>query len=195
MDEQQRLYGSWTAALARTGGNVTKAQKIAPLAAMPGTSMHGRSPAMAVDLACDPIDNALRAQLLKEASLVTPVVGEPWHAQLASSLSPLPLPAKPLTLQKATTILGNKAVAIMNTKSGRGYWVVADNGGVFTFGDAPFYGSAGDIKLAAPIVSGQVTVTGEGYRLLGADGGIFNFGDAQMYGAPSEHNDLGYATT
>jgi hypothetical protein len=28
------------------------------------------------------------------------------------------------------------------TPTGKGYWFVAADGGVFTFGDAPFYGSA-----------------------------------------------------
>ena len=31
------------------------------------------------------------------------------------------------------------------TPDGRGYWLVASDGGIFTFGDAPFYGSTGAI--------------------------------------------------
>ncbi len=31
------------------------------------------------------------------------------------------------------------------TPDGRGYWLVASDGGIFTFGDAPFYGSAGGL--------------------------------------------------
>ena len=34
-----------------------------------------------------------------------------------------------------------------------GYWLVASDGGVFTFGDAPFLGSTGGMTLHKPIVS------------------------------------------
>ena len=42
---------------------------------------------------------------------------------------------------------------------------------MFTFGDAPFFGSAGGLKLASPIVGMSLTSTGNGYYLVGADGG------------------------
>jgi hypothetical protein len=29
------------------------------------------------------------------------------------------------------------------TSTGKGYWLVASDGGIFTFGDARFYGSTG----------------------------------------------------
>ena len=29
------------------------------------------------------------------------------------------------------------------TPDGKGYWLVASDGGIFAFGDAPFYGSTG----------------------------------------------------
>jgi hypothetical protein len=38
------------------------------------------------------------------------------------------------------------------TRSGRGYWFVARDGGIFSFGDARFFGSTGAIHLAQPIV-------------------------------------------
>ena len=38
------------------------------------------------------------------------------------------------------------------TPSGNGYWLVASDGGVFSFGDATFHGSEGGKALAAPIV-------------------------------------------
>ena len=33
-----------------------------------------------------------------------------------------------------------------------GYWLVASDGGIFSFGDAPFLGSTGNIHLNQPIV-------------------------------------------
>jgi hypothetical protein len=45
------------------------------------------------------------------------------------------------------------------TASGRGYWMVASDGGVFAFGDARFYGSAAGLTTA-PVVAMDATVAG-----------------------------------
>jgi Tol biopolymer transport system component len=65
----------------------------------------------------------------------------------------------------------------------RGYWFVAADGGIFTFDDAGFYGSTGDIRLNKPIVGMAPTPTGRGYWFVAADGGIFSFGDAAFRGS------------
>jgi hypothetical protein len=64
-----------------------------------------------------------------------------------------------------------------------GYHVVGSDGGVFSFGDAPFEGSAGSVHLAQPIVGMAATHDGDGYWLVARDGGIFNYGDAGYYGS------------
>ena len=74
-------------------------------------------------------------------------------------------------------------VGITSTVSGQGYWLVASDGGVFTFGDAPFYGSTGSIRLNKPVVAMATTPDGKGYWLVASDGGIFAYGDAQFYGS------------
>ena len=38
------------------------------------------------------------------------------------------------------------------TPTGNGYWFVASDGGIFSFGDAVFHGSTGAIALNQPIV-------------------------------------------
>jgi hypothetical protein len=38
------------------------------------------------------------------------------------------------------------------TPDGRGYWLVASDGGIFGFGGAAFFGSAGSLHLNKPIV-------------------------------------------
>ena len=81
--------------------------------------------------------------------------------------------------------LTSPAVAIIPTKSGRGYYLVTADGGVFSFGDAEFFGSMGGEWLNAPIVSAVATPSGNGYWLLGADGGVFCFGDANFFGTLS----------
>jgi hypothetical protein len=64
-----------------------------------------------------------------------------------------------------------------------GYWLAGSDGGIFTFGNALFYGSTGGITLNAPIVGMAATPDGQGYWLVGSDGGIFTFGDAGFYGS------------
>jgi uncharacterized protein YkwD len=74
-------------------------------------------------------------------------------------------------------------VGIASARSDKGYWIVASDGGVFTFGDAKFYGSTGGRTLAAPIVDIAATPSGNGYWLAASDGGVFTFGDAKFYGS------------
>ena len=64
-----------------------------------------------------------------------------------------------------------------------GYWMVASDGGIFSFGDAKFYGSTGNVKLNQPIVGIAATPSGKGYWMVATDGGIFSFGDAKFYGS------------
>jgi hypothetical protein len=68
------------------------------------------------------------------------------------------------------------------TRTGGGYWLVASDGGVFTFG-ARFFGSAGGLRLAQPIVGIAPTTSGLGYWLVAKDGGVFTYGDAKFYGS------------
>ncbi len=80
-----------------------------------------------------------------------------------------------------------------------GYWLVASDGGIFTFGDAGFYGSEGGQHLNQPIVGMATTPDGKGYWLVASDGGIFTFGDAGFYGSQGgQHLNqpiVGMATT
>ena len=70
-------------------------------------------------------------------------------------------------------------------RPGHGYWLVASDGGIFSFGDAHFYGSTGAIKLNQPIVGMTPTASGHGYWFVAADGGLFSFGDARFFGSAS----------
>jgi autotransporter-associated beta strand protein len=67
--------------------------------------------------------------------------------------------------------------------AGHGYWLLGSDGGIFTFGDAGFFGSTGAKKLNAPIIAMAASPDGHGYWLLGSDGGIFTFGDAGFFGS------------
>jgi len=77
---------------------------------------------------------------------------------------------------------GRLVGASLNPPSGA-YWLVAADGGVFSFGDARFFGSMGGRFLAAPVVGTASTPDGGGYWLVAADGGVFSFGDARFFGS------------
>jgi glucose/arabinose dehydrogenase len=74
-------------------------------------------------------------------------------------------------------------VGMAATPSGKGYWLVASDGGIFNYGDAGFFGSRGGQRLNAPIVGMAATPSGRGYWLVASDGGIFNYGDAGFHGS------------
>ena len=64
-----------------------------------------------------------------------------------------------------------------------GYWAAASDGGVFAFGDAPFYGSLGNVHLNQPVVGMAATPDNRGYWMVASDGGVFAFGKAAFYGS------------
>jgi hypothetical protein len=84
-----------------------------------------------------------------------------------------------------STVVPSRFAGIAATPDGGGYWLVQANGGVFSFGDAHFYGSLPGMGIApaAPIVTITATPDGGGYWLTGGDGGVFAFGDARFYGS------------
>jgi hypothetical protein len=88
--------------------------------------------------------------------------GQVWQVQTA-----------PVTLSD-----GNRYDPDYSCPSPHGYWLDASDGGVFAFGNAPFYGSMGGTHLNQPIVGMASPPQGGGYWLVASDGGIFSFGPA-----------------
>jgi hypothetical protein len=79
------------------------------------------------------------------------------------------------------------------------YWLLAGDGGVFSFGPAPFFGAATvPPTLCAPNLDDRTfadgtcwsmaaTPSGEGYWILNGDSGeIYAFGDASLFGEPAD---------
>lgn len=64
-----------------------------------------------------------------------------------------------------------------------GYWLAASDGGVFSFGQAGFHGSTGNLRLNSPVVGIASTPDAGGYWLVAADGGVFSFGNARFFGS------------
>ncbi len=82
-----------------------------------------------------------------------------------------------------TTAEGSMPACTVPAAVFSGYRLAASDGGIFSFGNAPFCGSTGNIHLNAPVVGiAQAPVSG-GYWEVASDGGIFAFGGARFYGS------------
>ncbi len=65
-----------------------------------------------------------------------------------------------------------------------GYWMVGNDGGIFSFGGAPYEGSLPGLGIHVKNIVGLVpTADGKGYWMIGSDGGVFAFGDAGFVGS------------
>lgn len=82
-----------------------------------------------------------------------------------------------------TTNSNHFGTAAADSPSEASYWLATADGGVFTFGEAPFYGSMGGRPLAAPVVGIAASPGDQGYWLVASDGGVFAFGDAGFFGS------------
>lgn len=76
-------------------------------------------------------------------------------------------------------------IGLAMTPDNKGYWMASADGGVFTFGSAPFKGSLGGITLQQRIVAIAATPTGQGYWLVDSGGAVYGFGDAKVPGSTS----------
>ena len=84
---------------------------------------------------------------------------------------------------EAVKPLNKPVVGMAPMPDGGGYWLVASDGGIFSYGDASFFGSRGGQPLNKPIVGMAATPDGGGYWLVASDGGIFSYGDAVFQGS------------
>ncbi len=73
------------------------------------------------------------------------------------------------------------AVGMARTSDNSGYWIVARDGAVYSYGNARYHGGANGIPHA-PIVGMARTSTNGGYWLVASDGAIYTFGTARYYG-------------
>jgi hypothetical protein len=103
-----------------------------------------------------------------------------WIADRAGRVVPTgPVPAA----GSAPTPLVAPVVGIEAHPAGDGYWLIASDGGVFSFGGAAFSGSMGGRVLQGPIVGLQAHPAAVGYWMVGTDGGVFGFGGVGFFGS------------
>jgi CHAP domain len=81
------------------------------------------------------------------------------------------------------TPLNEPVTGMAATSDGEGYWLVASDGGIFSFGDARFFGSTGGRPLNDPVVAMVASPHDGGYLMVSTDGEIFPFGSAGYYGS------------
>jgi len=81
--------------------------------------------------------------------------------------------------------LSKPIVAMAATANGAGYWLLAEDGAVFSF-NAPYYGNATN-RTFYKIVGMTATTTGHGYWIVAEDGQVWAFGDAHNYGGMNGH--------
>ncbi len=80
-------------------------------------------------------------------------------------------------------------VGMVPTASGGGYFMVASDGGVFSFGNARFEGSCPGIGgCAGKAVAVAPDATGNGYWVVTSTGNVYTFGDAPYFGAPGQQS-------
>ena len=82
-----------------------------------------------------------------------------------------------------TTPIGSIPACSVPAATFGGYRLAASDGGIFSFGGAPFCGSTGSIRLDAPVVAIAAAPATGGYWEVASDGGIFAFGGARFYGS------------
>ena len=104
-------------------------------------------------------------------------------ALVTGSESAAPTVGTAFTLFGSAPDVNTMSVVRSATPVGLGYWLVASDGGIFTYGDATFAGSHGGSPLNKPIVGMAATPDGLGYWLVASDGGIFTYGDATFAGS------------
>ena len=80
-------------------------------------------------------------------------------------------------------------VGMVPTDSGRGYFLVGADGGVFAFGDARFEGSCPGVGgCVGSAVAVMPADSGNGYWVVTNTGQVYAFGDAAYYGAPGSQS-------
>jgi GxGYxYP putative glycoside hydrolase C-terminal domain/GxGYxY sequence motif in domain of unknown function N-terminal len=102
----------------------------------------------------------------------------PWCAGLADVVNTVHGLDGRYAVVRADQLLG-----LVHESVSGGYWMDATDGGIFSFGGAPFYGSTGNLRLNAPMVGMAPTPHNGGYWLVAADGGVFSFGNARFHGS------------
>jgi len=124
-----------------------------------------------------PVPAAIAPKITTTSVTANTIMGQFYGLWMSGVTGITTTPANTISVLPGGTAIYNTPVP------GTGYWQAASDGGVFNYGTAGFYGSAGSLKLNAPVVGMTATQDQGGYWLVGSDGGVFNYGDASFFGS------------
>ena len=110
-----------------------------------------------------------------------------------SAIPPLTCNTVPVSVNLNGGVRSGNDASIAATASGDGYWILAADGAVISFGDAQVFGALGDLGLSGPVASMAATASGDGYWILSADGAVSCFGEAPHRGSIPMTADSGTA--
>jgi peptidoglycan/xylan/chitin deacetylase (PgdA/CDA1 family) len=105
-----------------------------------------------------------------------------WAVVLVALTLAASILAQPHEAPRAAAVLVHAMESPTTSRPAQGYWSLATDGGVFSWGNVAFFGSAAGLSFA-PAVSLAPTPTAQGYWIAALDGGVFSFGDAVFYGS------------
>ena len=113
------------------------------------------------------------------ATLPTPPTTTPPTTTTAPSSEANPTSFVPINPQ-------SPVVSMAATVDIAGYWLLTQNGEVFSFGDAQYYGGLGANSVNQQAVALVTTSNSTGYWIASAQGSIYSFGEAKNYGSAAD---------
>jgi hypothetical protein len=127
-------------------------------------------------------------QVSKHAALYQSAIGAQFDTD--TQLGPITAwggttPPAPPTPGEAVSALVRPVCAIAIRPQNDGYWLVAQDGGIFAFGAAPVFTDpvTGKLNPGHLITAAAASPSGSGLYLGASDGGVMCFGDAQFHGS------------
>jgi hypothetical protein len=160
--------------------------RLTPIGKRPRTRPLARLPVVGLSVALLVVGNAAAASARNQwpttvvAGATTPANTAEWVAQANGTVTAY---GRGFYGDARREPLAKPIAGMAATATGKGYWLVAADGGVFSYGHAHFHGSMGATHLNQPVIGIASTADGRGYWLAAADGGIFTFGDAHFFGS------------
>ncbi len=134
---------------------------------------------------------ALARLVIAAAVLVAAPLSTVLHADSASAAVNPPVVRAFGTAPKfagPTAPLRAGIVAVAADASGKGYWSLSADGGVFTSGSSPYLGSPNGNTLAGFATDIASTPTGNGYWITTTHGAVYHYGDARWFGSARNQN-------
>ena len=113
------------------------------------------------------------------ATLPTPPTTTPPTTTTAPSSEANPTSFVPINPQ-------SPVVSMAATVDSAGYWLLTQNGEVFSFGDAQYHGGLGANSVNQQAVALVTTSNSTGYWIASAQGSIYSFGEAKNYGSAAD---------